>query len=607
MTAAAQPVAKISPTAVFKKRDFVLMWVAQLVSTAGSSLTDLAAGIYVYSVTGSAFLVGVTLMATAVPSLVVGLIAGVFVDRYDRRSVMIWTCLVQAVVVGLIPFLLGINTALLFVAILVNAGVKQFFDPAYESLIPEIASDDELAAANAFLSIASFGSTAIGFAGAGLLASAFSIEWAFWIDALTFLFSAGCIFFLKVRSKMEVEEDTSVGVVLANLKTGIRTIVETPMLRNLFLLGAPVFFSFGLWNVLLLPMAIKVLGATEFEYGLQEGLTSVGYVAGALFMARYSDRLPMGNWLMVGYLGMGIGGIFYALSPTIAVAILWVIVTGFFNSPSSVGRQTLLQRNTPRELRGRVFSGLYVMRDVIFLVGMAGAGLADIIDVRVMLVFSSLILVATGIASAFTPGIGRPAAEWRRGLSALRAKPVPTTATARLATVSDFDRLVGRLATFSLLSDTQRAAFINDARVRVVPEGERVVSKGDEATCAYFILDGEAAAGIPEAEGGYRGLSTMGAGDFFGEIAALTGSARTADVVVTRPTTLMEVPAETLRAVMAVPEVDSLVTSTLTERLQRMNQTDLPRLATMDRSALRVLKKRVPVAEAPAAVAAGEG
>ena len=607
MTAAAQPVARISPTAVFKKRDFVLMWVAQLVSTAGSSLTDLAAGIYVYSVTGSAFLVGVTLMATAVPSLVVGLLAGVFVDRYDRRSVMIWTCLVQAVVVGLIPFLLGINTALLFVAILVNSGVKQFFDPAYESLIPEIASDDELAAANAFLSIASFGSTAIGFAGAGLLASAFSIEWAFWIDALTFLFSAGCIFFLKVRSKMEVEEDTSVGVVLANLKTGIRTIVETPMLRNLFLLGAPVFFSFGLWNVLLLPMAIKVLGATEFEYGLQEGLTSVGYVAGALFMARYSDRLPMGNWLMVGYLGMGIGGIFYALSPTIAVAILWVIVTGFFNSPSSVGRQTLLQRNTPRELRGRVFSGLYVMRDVIFLVGMAGAGLADIIDVRVMLVFSSLILVATGIASAFTPGIGRPAAEWRRGLSALRAKPVQTTATARLATVSDFDRLVGRLATFSLLSDTQRAAFINDARVRVVPEGERVVSKGDEATCAYFILDGEAAAGIPEAEGGYRGLSTMGAGDFFGEIAALTGSPRTADVVVTRPTTLMEVPAETLRAVMAVPEVDSLVTSTLTERLQRMNQTDLPRLATMDRSALRVLKKRVPVVEAPAVVVAGEG
>ena len=65
--AAAAAGTRISSTAVFKKRDFVLMWVAQLVSTAGSSLTDLAAGIYVYQQTGSAFLVGVTLMATAVP------------------------------------------------------------------------------------------------------------------------------------------------------------------------------------------------------------------------------------------------------------------------------------------------------------------------------------------------------------------------------------------------------------------------------------------------------------------------------------------------------------------------------------------------------------
>jgi MFS family permease len=157
MSEAAVTGPKVSPTAVFRKRDFVLMWMAQLVSTAGSSLTDLAAGIFVYEKTGSAFLVGVTLMATAVPSMVVGLIAGVFVDRYDRRKVMMASNLGQAVIVGLIPFLIGVNVSLLFVAILLNAGVKQFFDPAYESLIPEIASDEELTAANAYLSIASFG------------------------------------------------------------------------------------------------------------------------------------------------------------------------------------------------------------------------------------------------------------------------------------------------------------------------------------------------------------------------------------------------------------------------------------------------------------------
>jgi len=604
--------ARVSPTAVFRKRDFALMWVAQLVSTAGSSLTDLAAGIYVYQQTNSAFLVGVTLMATAVPSLVVGLIAGVFVDRYDRRSVMIASNLGQAIVVAIIPFLIGVDVALLFVAILVNAGVKQFFDPAYEALIPEIASDEELTAANAFLQIASFGSTAIGFAAAGLIASAYSISIAFWIDSLTFLFSAACIFLLKVRSKPESpDEGTSVGVVVANLKLGFRAINDTPMLRNLFLLGAPVFFAFGLWNVLLLPMAIRELGATEFEYGIQEGLTSVGFVVGSLFMAKYADRLQTGLWVFVGTLGMGISGVFYGLSPTIGIAIVFVMLSGFFNSPSAVARQTLLQRNTPRELRGRVFSALFVMRDVIFLVGMAGAGLADIVNVRVMLVAASLILVAVGIAALFVPGIGRPAAEWRRGLSALRAaragEVLGGAVAARPATVGDFDLLVGRVGTFARLNGSQRAAFLAGATVREVPEGARVIAQGEEAKSAYFILDGQAAAGIPEPDGGYRGLSTMGAGDFFGEIGALTGSTRTADVVVTQPSTLMEVPVDSLRAVMDVPEVNSLVLSTLTERLLRTNQPDLPRLASMDQAALRDLRTKSPTVEALPKAYAAEG
>ncbi len=135
-------------------------------------------------------------MVTAIPSLVVGLLAGVYVDRHDRKQIMIGTCLVQAVAVGLIAVVISIEAIALpglYVLLLCNAGVKQFFDPAHDSLIPEIASDEELASANSFLSIASFGSTAIGFAGAGLLAGSVGLTWAFIIDAAAFLFAAGCI------------------------------------------------------------------------------------------------------------------------------------------------------------------------------------------------------------------------------------------------------------------------------------------------------------------------------------------------------------------------------------------------------------------------------
>lgn len=599
MTAQAPPVgSRPSALAVFRSRNFRLLWTAQLISTIGSSLTDLAAGILVYRLTGSAAAVGLMLMATAVPSLVVGLLAGVFVDRFDRKRIMIASNLLQAALVASIPFFIGINAALLYVIVLLNAGVKQFFDPAHEAVIPDVASDEELAAANSFLSIADFGSTAVGFAAAGLIASQFPIEWAFWLDAVTFLVSAACIFFVHIVHTRG-EDITSVKVVVANLRDGLGTLIGTPVLRSILLTGIPVFFAFGLWNVLLLPFSITELGATEFEYGLQEGLTSIGFVLGALMMARFADRLRPGAWIVMSLLGMGVAGIFYGLSESIWVAIVLVTISGFLNAPSSIARRTVLQRNTPREMRGRVFSAMFVSRDVILLLGIGAAGLADILDIRALIIASSLVIIGAGLATAVAPGLGRPAAEWRRALRRLEAaEAVPAApAAARAATLADFDRLVGKLPTFARLSSAQRDSFVASAQTAEVPEGARIITRGDLASSAYFILDGQVAVGTRD-ESGYHGLATLTPGDFFGEIAALTGSPRTADVVADTPVTLMEVPAETLRDVMVVPEINRLVLSALTERLVRTNLADLPRIAAADQSALRELRSPVAGAEA---------
>ncbi len=240
--------------AVFRRRDFSLLWLAQLISTAGSALTDLAAGIYVYRETESALAVGLTLMVTAIPSLIIGLLAGVFVDRHDRKKILIGTCLIQAVIVAALAFVIGIEAIALpglYVLLFLNAGVKQFFDPAHDSLIPEMASDEELAGANSFLSIASFGSTAIGFAAAGLLASTVDLTWAFIIDAGSFVVCAGLIALMGRYPMPKPEDEASVAVIVANLRSGMGTLWGTPIIRSLFLVSAFMFFSFGLWNVLL--------------------------------------------------------------------------------------------------------------------------------------------------------------------------------------------------------------------------------------------------------------------------------------------------------------------------------------------------------------------
>src|SRR5512132_2772305 len=149
-----------SPFSVFRNRNFSLMWTGQLVSTMGSALTSLAASIYVYRLTGSALSVGLMLMATAAPSLLVGLFAGVFVDRYDRKRIMISADILRAVLILLVPVLVPTNVIWLYVIVMLTSATGQFFDPAHESVLPEVASDEELAAANSFIAISSFGSTA---------------------------------------------------------------------------------------------------------------------------------------------------------------------------------------------------------------------------------------------------------------------------------------------------------------------------------------------------------------------------------------------------------------------------------------------------------------
>src|SRR5215218_8315856 len=93
--------------AIFRKRDFSLMWSAQLVSTIGSSLTDLAAGILIFRLTNSALNVGLVLMVTALPTLFVGLFAGVFVDRFNRKNILLISDILRALLVLTIPFMVA--------------------------------------------------------------------------------------------------------------------------------------------------------------------------------------------------------------------------------------------------------------------------------------------------------------------------------------------------------------------------------------------------------------------------------------------------------------------------------------------------------------------
>ncbi len=579
-----------SPFAVFRNRNFTFIWLGQLISTMGSSLASLGAAIIVYRLTGSALSVGLMLMATALPTLFIGPIAGVFVDRYDRKRIMIIVDILRAVLVVLIPFLIPYNIAWLYIIIMLISSMGQFFDPAHASVLPEIASDEELAAANSFIAISSFGSTAIGFAASGLLASQFQIEWAFFLDGLSFLISAVCIMLVKLEP-LKVEGRTTVSTVLHNLRDGTKFLFDTQILRSLMILSIPVLFAFGLWNTLLLPFSERAINATEFEYGLQEGLTSIGFVVGSLLMARFAGRLREGRWLTISYILMGLIGVLYSRVVLIPMAFILVTISGLSNAPSAISRRLLVQRHTPREIRGRVNSVFFVSRDVALLVGMAAAGLADVIEIRLLVLICALLILASGVLALFMPGLGQPAAEWIQALNILRkAAPEPSLEVGRTASLSDYDVLTAHLPILSIVSPEDRDGFIDGARVVEAPSGTTIISHGEMGDDAYFVLSGLTVAGIAMESGEYRSLSIMGPGDFFGEIAALTGRPRTANVVAEENSQLLKVHAEKLHLLMVYPQLKYLLWSKLIERLGETHEADFPRLAGLDQESLLELR-----------------
>ena len=164
---------------VFRNRSFTLLWIGQLISSMGSALTALAASILIYRLTGSALSVGLMLIATSGPTVLIGLIAGVFVDRYDRKRIMLMADLLRAILIFLTPFLIPLSINWVYLIVALTSGITQFFDSAHASVLPEVASDKELSAANALMAVSSVGSTTVGFAAAGLIVTSLSIEWAF--------------------------------------------------------------------------------------------------------------------------------------------------------------------------------------------------------------------------------------------------------------------------------------------------------------------------------------------------------------------------------------------------------------------------------------------
>ena len=577
--------------AVFRNPSFILLWIGQLISSMGSALTALAASILIYRVTDSALSVGLMLVATSGPTVLVGLVAGVFVDRYDRKRIILISDLLRAILIFLIPLLIPWNINWLYVIVAFSSVITQFFDSAHASILPEVVSEKELSAATSLMAVSSLGSTTIGFAVAGFIATSSNIEWAFYIDAVSFLISAALIFFTGMPP-IPFPEDTSVRAVGENLRAGLNTVRATPILRSLFVVIAPIYLIFGLEISLLLPFTLRELGGTEFDFGLQEAAEAIGIAVGGIVMARLADRIRAGQWLAISYLGMAAAMILYSLSRHAALAILMMGISGLLNAPSFIGEQLVIQRAAPREMRGRVYSTYFVVRDVMYVVGMLLAGLADVMNVRTLFMVSAFVLVLAGAVALWLPALGETLTEWKRTLNLLRGiEPAPRLGLGRAASRAEIDHFIQKMDGLEEMTSNERDELAAQTLIAQAPPGMVVVYRGETSDMAYFILKGIVGVGfIREQE--YILLRYLYAGDFFGEVAALKRMQRTANVITEDDCEFLVIPANVMRRLAQKYLGWSQVIDTTI--VKHLNLTERPHGTGYDQQMLRELRTSQP-------------
>ncbi|WP_395699262.1 MFS transporter [Aquabacterium sp.] len=350
------------PAALLRQPDFFRFWCMRLLATASGQMTMVALGWQMYELTGRAWDLGLVGLAQFLPALLLALPAGHTIDSRDRQRVLAMALAVQAAVALVLAGasqqqVLGRNGVLLLSMVL--GAVRAFQMPAAQALLPQLVGLDRLPRALALSSTALQGAIIGGPALGGVLYAlrpALAVQWraagapmVYGIAALGFVAALAAVLGLKPRPSQRSGEPPS----LASLFAGLGFIW-----RRQVMLGA---VSLDLFAVLLggatalLPIFAKdILAVGPWGLGLLRGAPAVGALAMSLALARWPVQRRTGAWLL-GAVGVyGLTMVAFGLSRWFPLSLAALALSGAADMVSVVIRQTLVQLETPDEMRGRV-------------------------------------------------------------------------------------------------------------------------------------------------------------------------------------------------------------------------------------------------------------
>ena len=369
-----------------RNRNYRYTWMGQIVSEIGDHFNNIAVFALAMALTRSGLVVTGVMLARAVPAITMGPLAGVLLDRFDRKRIMIASDLVRAVVaLGFILTLTGQRVWLLYLLSGLLMVASPFFTAGRSAILPTIASREELHTANSLTQTTQWSTLIVGtFLGATVIAIGY--KWAFVFNALSFAFSAWAISNLRAPKRQgfraERTDLTEAEVVRPwhEYREGLRYMRSVPLVFAIVLLAVGWASGGGAAQILFTLFGEVVFNRGAAGIGVIWGCAGIGLLLVGAFGHWFGKRVSFAGFkltIFIGYLVHGGAYVLFSQMQRFDMALLFIIVSRAAIAVNSVLNYSYLLRYVANQYRGRVFATMETLTWSTMMLSMTAAGIAS--------------------------------------------------------------------------------------------------------------------------------------------------------------------------------------------------------------------------------------
>ena len=369
-----------------RNRNYRYTWMGQVVSEIGDNFNNIAVFALAMSLTRSGLVVMGIMLSRAIPAITMGPLAGVLLDRFDRKRIMIASDLARAVVaLGFIlayreraVWLLYTFSALLMIA-------SPFFTAGRSAILPTIASKEELHTANSLTQTTQWSNLTIGtFLGATVVGIGY--EWAFAFNALSFLFSAWAIWNLRPpegkQFRAEHKDLTEAEVIRPwhEYREGLRYMRSVPLVLAIALLAVGWATGGGAAQILFTLFGEVVFNRGAAGIGTIWGCAGLGLLVGGAFANWLGRRLSFEKYkltVFIDYVVHGGAYILFSRAQRFEMALLFIFLSRGAMAVNSILNYSYILKTVSDQYRGRVFSTIETLTWTMMMLSLMGAGIAS--------------------------------------------------------------------------------------------------------------------------------------------------------------------------------------------------------------------------------------